>query len=83
MKKHLNDCVGINEAYEEIFSSTEEMDILNPDNECRHYKIGDKVKLHKGGEGVIRGIVYCVLIGEDSVDDAILVHGSDMGEIVG
>lgn len=60
-----------------------EMDILKPDNEVRHYRIGDKVKLHKGGEGVIRGIVYCVLIGDDGENDAILIKGEDMGDIIG
>lgn len=49
----------------------------------QHYRIGDKVKLHKGGEDVIRGIVYCVLIGDDGENDAILIKGEDMGDIIG
>lgn len=75
----------VNEMYDSIHSmtSTEEMDILDSENDCRHYKVGDKVKLHKGGEGTIRGIIYCILIGDDGVDDAILVKGEEMGEIVG
>jgi len=83
MKNHSNDNIGIMEAYLDNLSSTEEMDILNPDNDIRHYKVGDKVKLHKGGEGVIRGIIYCLLVGDDHQDDAILVKGEEIGEIIG
>jgi len=75
----------VSEMYDSLddISSTEEMDILDRDNDCRHYKVGDKVKLHKGGEGTIRGIVYCILVGDDGADDAILVKGEEMGEIIG
>tara|TARA_S200002703_G_scaffold118506_1_gene104150 strand:- start:210 stop:458 length:249 start_codon:yes stop_codon:yes gene_type:complete len=81
--KKISEFEGLCEAYKETMSSTEEMDVLNPDNESRHYKIGDKVKLHNGGEGSIRGIIYCLIVGNDGVDDAVLLKGSDMGEIIG
>ena len=88
-----NDYSEISKVYLEQFNSTndpldqltdtEEMDILDISNECRHYKSGDRVKLHKGGEGTIRGIIYCVLIGEDGENDAIMVKGDELGEIIG
>jgi hypothetical protein len=81
--KNISEFEGLCEAYEETMSSTEELDILNPDNESRHYKVGDKVKLNNGGEGSIRGIIYCLIVGDDGVSDAVLLKGSDMGEIIG
>lgn len=85
----MSDSINIAKLYLESIddydnmSSEAEMDILKPDNEVRHYRIGDKVKLHKGGEGVIRGIVYCLVIGEQGPEDAILVKGEEMGDIIG
>ena len=85
----MNDSKNIANLYVENLEtldnmSTEaEMDILKPDNEVRHYRIGDKVKLHIGGEGVIRGIVYCILVGDDRENDAVLVKGEELGDIIG
>jgi hypothetical protein len=64
-------------------TSTEEMDVLDPSNDCRHYKVGDKVRVHSGGEGIIRGVMYCILVGEQGPEDARLVRGEEIGEIIG
>lgn len=58
MKKLINENEEIMDQYWNAKKSTEEMDILDPTNECRHYKVGDKVRIHSGGEGVIRGCVF-------------------------
>ena len=38
----MNDIVRIAEEYESLLSSEEEMDILNPDHQCRDFKEGKK-----------------------------------------
>ena len=84
----MNDIDSLNKIYtESIFSHTEmtseeEMDILQPDNECRQYKIGQKVRLRSGGEGFICDVVYAVLIGEMENNDAAILKGKDLGEII-
>ena len=85
----MNDSNNIAKLYHEgveqleNMSTEEEMDILAPDNEVRHYRIGDKVKLHRGGEGIIRGIMYALIVGEEGPEDAILVRGEEIGDIIG
>ena len=82
MRKLINENEEIMDHYLNATKSTEEMDILDPTNECRHYKVGDKVKIHSGGEGVIRGVMYCILVGEQGPEDARLVRGEEIGEII-
>ena len=83
MKKMLNENEEIMDRYFNTETSTEEMDVLDPSNDCRHYKVGDKVRVHSGGEGIIRGVMYCILVGEQGPEDARLVRGEEIGEIIG
>ena len=84
----MSDYDNLNTLYNESISShtemtsEEEMDILQPDNECRQYKIGQKVRLKSGGEGFITDIVYAVLIGDMDNNDSAILKGKDLGEII-
>lgn len=84
----MSDYDNLNTIYNESISShtettsEEEMDILQPDNNCREYKIGQKVRLRSGGEGFICDIVYAVLIGEMENNDAAILKGKELGEII-
>ena len=84
----MSDYDNLNTLYNESISShtemtsEEEMDVLQTENECRQYKIVQKVRLRSGGEGFITDIVYAVLIGDMENNDAAILKGKDLGEII-
>lgn len=77
----MNDIVRIAEEYESLLSSEEEMDILNPDHQCRDFKEGQKVHLRRGGECRIAKILYIAVTDSEGTEIEVL-RGSDLGNVI-